>query len=70
MEYNIENSISVNYVPQMITVEELQKILNIGKDTAYKIVKRKDFPSIKLGREYRVLVNNLSEWINKQQKNK
>ena len=56
--------------PPMITVPELQKLLDIGRDTAYNLVRRKDFPSVKIGREYRVLVENLSEWIYKQQKNK
>lgn len=59
MDYNL---------PSMISVEELQKILNIGKDMAYNLVRRKDFPSIKLGREYRVLVEQLPEWLLKQQK--
>ena len=56
--------------PPMISVTELQKILDIGRDTAYNLVRRKDFPSVKIGREYRVLVNELSSWIHKQQKNK
>lgn len=54
----------------MITVPELQKTLDIGRDTAYNLVRRKDFPSVKFGREYRVLVDKLSDWILKQQKNK
>jgi len=56
--------------PTMITVPQLQKLLDIGRDTAYNLVRRKDFPSVKFGREYRVLVGSLSDWIHKQQKNK
>ena len=54
----------------MITVSDLQKLLDIGKETAYNLVHRKDFPSIKLGKEYKILVEQLPEWLQKQQKNK
>ena len=57
-------------MPKMATVAELRKLLNIGRDTAYNLVRRKDFPSIKLGKEYRVLVDQLPAWLLKQQKNK
>ena len=55
---------------RMATVAELQKILDVGQGTAYNLVRRKDFPSVKLGREYRVMVDKLEEWIAKQQRNK
>jgi len=42
-------------VTKLIRVPELQRILDIGRDTAYNLVRRKDFPSVKIGREYRVL---------------
>ena len=58
------------YAPTTLSVVELQKELNIGRDTAYTLVKRKDFQSIKIGREYRVLADNLHDWVMKQQKNK
>ncbi len=57
-------------IPKLITVVELQKCLNIGRDTAYNLVRRKDFPSVKLGREYRVMVSGLQDWLVKQQRNK
>ena len=61
---------STDYVPVMLNIAELQEHLGIGKETAYRLVKRKDFPSVKLGREYRVLADSLKEWILKQQRNK
>lgn len=60
----------ISYVPPMLSIPELQEALKIGRDTAYSLVKRKDFPSVKIGREYRILAENLTEWILKQQKNK
>jgi excisionase family DNA binding protein len=55
---------------QLISVVELQALLGIGRDTAYNLVRKKDFPSVKLGREYRIMVSGLNEWLTKQQKNK
>jgi excisionase family DNA binding protein len=57
-------------IPELITVDELKVLLDIGRDTAYTLVRRKDFPSIKLGREYRVVVAELAPWLLKQQRNK
>jgi len=52
----------------MITIKELQDVLEIGKNTAYNLVKRKDFPSVKIGREYKIFADDLNDWIRKQQK--
>lgn len=57
-------------ISEMITVTELQEALGVGRDVAYNLVRRKDFPSIKLGREYRIFKDRLTEWLVKQQKNK
>jgi len=54
----------------LMNIEELQKYLDIGKDTAYNLVRRKDFPSVKIGREYRIIKDKLSDWLLKQQRNK
>ena len=54
----------------LINIEELQKILDIGKPTAYNLVRRKDFPSVKIGREHRIMKDKLPDWIIKQQRNK
>jgi excisionase family DNA binding protein len=67
---NQESNKICDVIPDMITVDELQAVLAIGRDTAYNLVRRKDFPSIKLGREYRVFVEQLPVWLMKQQKNK
>ena len=55
---------------KLLTVAELAQWLGIGRDLAYKLVKKKDFPSIKLGREYRAIEGDLPDWIERQRKNK
>jgi len=44
-------------------------ILDNGRDTAYNLFKRKDFPSMKLCREYMVMTDMRNDWQIKQQRN-
>ena len=53
---------------KLLTVEEIMKILNISKSTCYKLLKDPDFPSFKLGRNYRVREDELMNWIDEQAK--
>jgi excisionase family DNA binding protein len=57
-------------LPKMIKLPELMQLLDIGRTHALELCRRKDFPSIKMGREYRVFKDKLPEWLHKQQKNK
>jgi excisionase family DNA binding protein len=55
-------------LPELMTVLELKDYLKCGRDTAYSTVRRKDFPSIRIGRIYYVIKDKLPEWIEKQSK--
>jgi hypothetical protein len=55
-----------NGMPELITVAEFQKIIRRGRNVAYSIVHRKDFPSLKIGGQYFVIKSKLPEWIEKQ----
>lgn len=47
----------------MLTAKDLQKILKIGRDTAYALMHSKAFPSIKLGGRYYVTQEALDSWL-------
>lgn len=47
----------------MLTVKDLQKILKIGRDTAYALMHAKAFPSIKIGGRYYVTREALDSWL-------
>lgn len=49
----------------MLTVEDVQKKLNISKNTAYKLVKTNGFPSITIGKNIRVPEEEFEKWIKK-----
>ena len=42
------------------TMSELQVILKIGKNTAYKLVKLKGFQSIQIGKKILILKNGIN----------
>lgn len=47
----------------VLTVEELGKLLKITEKQAKALMKSEDFPSVKLGKEYRVEESVLMEWL-------
>ena len=48
-----------------MTIKELQSYLGIGKDKAYKLVKSKSFPAMKIGGRYYVIKPDFVSWIEK-----
>lgn len=55
-------------LPELITVYELRDYLKCGHNQAYELVRRKDFPSFKIGSKYYVNKSALAEWIERQSK--
>ena len=39
---------------EIITIEEMCEILNIGKNTAYKLLKNKDIAAFRIGRHWKI----------------
>jgi excisionase family DNA binding protein len=49
-----------------LTVQELMKYLKIGKDKAYELAQRKDFPKFRFGNKYIFSRKLVNEWMEKQ----
>lgn len=49
-----------------LTVSDLQHALGIGKNQAYDLVNRADFPKIRVGRKILIPRDALSRWLDKQ----
>ena len=49
-----------------ISVSEMQKALGIGRNTAYELVNRADFPAVRLGKRIVIPVEALNAWLEKQ----
>ena len=38
--------------PDVVTIEQLMKMLNIGKNKAYELIKNKTIPTVRIGKKY------------------
>lgn len=46
------------------TVQEIMKMLGIGKNAAYQLVKEKKFKSIRIGSSIRISKESFDRWLN------
>lgn len=56
---NIEN--------QTYTVSDIAKILNVGRTTAYTLVKEGHFKIVRVGHAIRISRKSFDEWLNKME---
>jgi|LSQX01.3.fsa_nt_gb excisionase family DNA binding protein len=50
------------------TVQDVSKILQIGRSKAYELFRREDFPAKLVGRQLRVTEVDLIKWLSSQGK--
>lgn len=54
---------------QLLTTEDVRKLLKIGNKTCLELFHRKDFPCQKFGRAYKITEENLREYLKKRHVN-
>lgn len=47
----------------MLSVTDIMRIMGVGRDRAYEVIKRGDFHSIKVGRRYIVHEEVFTKWL-------
>ncbi len=52
--------------PTFYTVEDIQRLLGVGRNTAYKLVAENDFPAIYVGNRIVIPVDLFQAWVNSQ----
>ena len=55
-----------NIYPAFYSVDDIQRLLGIGRNTAYKLVADKDFPAIYVGNRIVIPADLFQTWIGKQ----
>ena len=52
-------------LPLTLRVEQMAKVLGVSRKVAYNLVKRKDFPAVRVGKK-RIIIprDRLIEWLN------
>lgn len=58
-------AVSLRGHPDLLTVKDLQKILNIGRTKTYSLVRNGFIRSIRVGAEYRIPKSFLLEYLNR-----
>ncbi len=51
---------------EILTAQEIAKILKVSRATAYDIMEREDFPTIRIGRTKRVMTHEFKSWLANQ----
>ena len=52
--------------PDLVNIQELKEMLGIGITLAYKLVRDKTIPAIKVGREYKIPKRNVIAYLTNQ----
>ena len=52
--------------PDLVDITQLKEMLGIGINLAYKLVRNKTIPSLKVGREYKIPKGNIIYYLTKQ----
>ena len=55
-------------LPKLISVKELKEYLHCNDNTAYELVKRRDFPSFRINSRYYINIDKFIEWMEKESK--
>ena len=66
-ELNANNSalpaVSDDKEKRTYSIEEIQQILDISRSTAYLLIKRKLFKSVKVRKQIRISKKSIDEWL-------
>ena len=52
--------------PDIVNITQLKEMLGIGINLAYKLVRSKTIPSLKVGREYKIPKRNIIAYLTNQ----
>ncbi len=52
---------------ELLTVEDLRRILSLGRDRCYALMHNSAFPSMRIGKRYLVHSKALHEWLESYQ---
>ena len=50
-------------LPEVMEVKDIQQFLKLSRNTAYDLIKRKEFPTLKIGRLLRIRKESFLEWF-------
>ena len=51
------------HLPVVLTAAEAMDILGVGKNTMYRLLKSVELPAVRIGRAWRISLNNVSNFL-------
>ena len=65
---NIKENYEIMFTtyPDIVNVIQLREMLGIGVNLAYRLVRNKTIPSLKVGREYKIPKRNVIAYLTNQ----
>ncbi len=60
--YEYNNLLFKDY-PDIVNVEQLQKMLNIKRTKAYELLRKRQIKSIRIGRDYKIAKINVIRYL-------
>ena len=61
----VELEVQVNNEIEMYDIKDVQRILKIGRNNVYKLLKLPTFPVIKIGNKYIIPRAEFEQWVHK-----
>ncbi|HWQ41681.1 MAG TPA: helix-turn-helix domain-containing protein [Desulfosporosinus sp.] len=65
-----KNRLSINELPDVFGPRDLARFLGVQQETGYNLVKRLDFPSIRLGNRFLINKQSFLRWFSDQETQK
>lgn len=51
---------------EIMTIKDMEQFLQVSRSKAYELIKIEGFPAYKVGSEFRILKNELIDWMKDQ----
>ena len=64
----MEPVVSFDDLPYMLNADQMAAVLGIARSSAYILLHRSDFPTVRIGKRLLVARDRLAEWMDKQAK--
>ena len=65
-DYLKEKEIPTEPEKRVYTVKEIREILQLGRNSTYKLIGENHFHSIKIGNRYRISKKSFDKWMDEQ----
>ena len=60
----LEPSERSNEFPDVLNVDQLCKLLHVGRNTAYNLLRSQVIPSVRVGKQYRIPKDKVIQFLN------